>query len=64
MMKWPFSYPVTGNERLFAFSKANKKAETLRFCLLIYLRATRMAAIMPGDFQTDWPLSDTSLLLS
>ena len=30
----------------------------------VYRRATRMAAIMPGDFHTDWPLSDTSLLLS
>lgn len=64
MMEWPFSSPVTGNEGLFAFSKTNKKAETLCFCLLVYLRATRIAAIMPGDFQTDWPLSDTSLLLS
>ena len=30
---------------------------------IFYLRATRIAAIMPGDFQTDWPLSETSLLL-
>ena len=28
-----------------------------------YLRATRMAAIIAGDFQRDWPLSDTSLSL-
>ena len=79
-MKWPFSYPVTGNEGLFSFSKAKEKAgiidmSSITRCsvmedisiipaFFVYLRATRMAAIMPGDFHTDWPLSDTSLLLS
>ena len=29
MMKWPFSYPVTGNEELFSFSKAKEKAEIM-----------------------------------
>ena len=33
------------------------------FLFTLYLRATRIAAIIPGDFQTDWPLSETSLLL-
>lgn len=42
----------------------NKKGSDLIAAFYSYLRATRIAAIMPGDFQTDWSLSDTSLLLS
>ena len=30
MMKWPFSYPVIGNEGLFVFSKTNKGYRTKR----------------------------------